>query len=94
MAFMNPQVFQMSNFKMICDLFILIFKVSSEHRHMMTRIAYVHPDEGEKAIVSVWCGAGMESDPTKRISELLTENARLKEQLHKHINNQNPLTSE
>lgn len=44
---------------MLSDLLALIFKVAQEDRHMMTHIAYVHPEEGEQQIVSIWAGAGM-----------------------------------
>ena len=75
-AFKNPD--SLKNFKMLSDLFGLIMKVATEDRHMMTHLAYVHPEEGEKQIVSIWAGAGMGADPTKRISELLKENSMLK----------------
>lgn len=80
-AFRNPDTLSPSNFKMISDLFGLIMKTATEDRHMMTHIAYIHPDEGEKQIVSIWAGAGMGAEPTKRIKELLEENSRLKAQL-------------
>ncbi len=76
-TFKNPETMQAHNFKMLAYLFTLIFKVSAEDRHMMTHVAYVHPTEGEKQIVSIWAGAGLESCPTKRISELLEENRKL-----------------
>ncbi len=81
-AFKNPD--SLKNFKMLSDLFGLIMKVATEDRHMMTHLAYVHPEEGEKQIVSIWAGAGMGADPTKRISELLKENSMLKAQLSKN----------
>lgn len=84
-AFKNPHSLKESNFKMLSDLFGLIMKVATEDRHMMTHLAYVHPDEGEKQIVSIWAGAGMGADPTKRIAELISENTKLKEQLSKHV---------
>lgn len=85
----NPLTMQASNFKMLSDLFGLIMKVAIEDRAMMTHIAYVHPEEGEKQIVSIWAGAGMGAEPTKRIAELLDENRKLKMQLSKAINNEN-----
>lgn len=89
-AFMNPATFNPSNFKMLSDLLNLILKVGIENRHMMTHIAVVHPDEGEKQIVSIWAGAGLEADPLKRIAELYKENERLKkllsEQVQKNVN--------
>jgi len=82
-AFKNPDSLKKNNFKILSDLFELIMKVATEDRHMMTHLAYVHPDEGEKQIVSIWAGAG-EGGITKRISELLSENAILKAQLTKY----------
>ncbi|WP_374440419.1 hypothetical protein [Epilithonimonas sp.] len=80
-ALKNPTTLRESNFKMLSDLFTLIMKVASEDKHMMTHLAYVHPEEGEKQIVSIWAGAGMAAEPTKRISELISENSKLKTQL-------------
>lgn len=88
-AFKNHNSLEKSNFKMLSDLFGLIMKVATEDRHMMTHIAYVHPYEGEKQIVSIWAGAGMSAEPTKRISELLSENSILKAQLSKCVALQN-----
>ncbi len=84
-AYKNPLTIAPSNFKMLSDLLALIFKVSAEDRHYMTRIAYVHPTEGEKSIVSIWAGAGMDSDPCDRITELIKENNLLKAQLSKTL---------
>lgn len=84
-ALKNPDSLKESNFKMLSDLFGLIKKVATEDRHMMTHIAYVLPDEGEKQIVSIWAGAGIGAEPTKRISELLSENSMLKAQLSKIV---------
>ena len=84
-AFNNPYTLNESNFKMLSDLFGLIMKVATEHKHMMTHIAYVHPEEGEKQIVSIWAGAGIGSEPTKRIEELIKENSMLKTQLAKYV---------
>lgn len=80
-AFKNPSTLQANTFKMLADLHTLILKVAVEDRHMMTHIAYIHPDEGEKQIVSIWAGAGIGAEPTKRIVELLEENRKLKNQL-------------
>jgi hypothetical protein len=88
-AFRNPYSLKESNFKILSDLFGLIMKVATEDRHMMTHIAYVHPEEGEKQIVSIWAGAGMGAEPTKRIAELLKENSMLKAQLSKYVAPQN-----
>lgn len=84
-AFRNPQTISESNFKMLSSLLCLIVKVAEEDKHMMTHIAYVHPDEGEKQIVSIWAGAGIGADPVKRIKELLDENTKLKNQLSKRV---------
>jgi len=86
----NPRALQPSNFKMLSDLFGLIMTVVNEDRHMMTHIAYIHPDEGEKQIVSIWAGAGAGAEPTKRIAELLAENSRLKTLMIKYGIPDNP----
>jgi len=88
-VFKNPNIFRKNNFEMLSDLLGLIIKVSTEDRHIMTHLAYVHPEEGEKQIVSIWAGAGIGADPPKRISELLKENSALKSQLLKYIDSQN-----
>ncbi len=81
-AFKNPETISPSNFKMLGDLLCLILKVSSEHRHMMTHIACIHPETGKNhEIVSIWAGAGIDSDPIKRITELINENETLKSRL-------------
>ena len=82
-AFKNPESLNSSNFKMICDLLCLIMKVAEENRPVMSNVAYVHPVEGEKQIVSIWAGAGLGSSPTKRIAELLSENSELRERIAK-----------
>ena len=84
-AFKNPLTINPSNFKMPSDLLGLILAVAKEDRHRMTHIAFVHPTEGEQQIVSIWAGAGMDADPTKRIAELLAENTRLKIELSKRV---------
>lgn len=85
-AFMNPDSVTISNFKMLSDLLIMIFKVAEERRHMMTRIACIHPETGkDHEIVSIWAGSGIDSDPIKRISELIKENDLLKAELSKAI---------
>jgi hypothetical protein len=90
-AFFNPQVLRESNFKMLSDLFVLILKVAEENKHMMTNLAYIHPEEGEKQIVSIWAGAGIGANPTKRITELLEENAMLKDRLSKYAGSCNEI---
>jgi hypothetical protein len=86
-AFKNPDSLKENNFKMLSDLFVLIMKVATEDRHMMAHLAYCLPEEGEKQIVSIWAGAGIGADPTKRIAELLKENSSLKAQLSNYIEN-------
>lgn len=85
-AFRNPETLNASNFKMLCMLFELILKVAKEDRHMMTHIAFIHPETQEShQIVSIWAGAGVGAEPTKRIKELLEENSRLKLLLREKI---------
>jgi len=84
-AFRNPLTIRPETFKMLSSLLEMIMRVSTEDRNMMTHIAYIHPEEGEKTIVSIWAGAGMGATPTARINELISENAKLKEELSKLI---------
>jgi hypothetical protein len=86
LAFKFPEAFSEGNIKMITSLFVLIFKVANEDRHIMSHVAYIHPVEGEKQIVSIWAGAGMDADPTKSIAQLFKENATLKAELAKLAN--------
>ena len=88
-AFKNPDSLKESNFKILSDLFGLIMKVANEDRHVIAHLAYIHPDDGEKQIVSIWAGAGIGAEPTKRIAELLKENSMLKAQLSKCVVPQN-----
>jgi hypothetical protein len=84
-AFKKPDTLKESTFKMCSDLLVMIMKAATDNRHMMTHIAYIHPDEGEKQIVSIWAGAGIGAEPTKRIAELLSENSRLKAELARSL---------
>lgn len=85
-VFKNPNLLNGDNLKMISDLFGLILKVATEQKHRMTHIAHIHPDSGEKnEIVSIWAGSGIGSNPTKRISELISENELLKNELSKYV---------
>lgn len=87
-AFMNPDTVTISNFTMLSDLLIMIFKVAEERRHMMTNIACIHPDTGkDHDIVTIWAGSGIGADPIKRISELIKENDILKNELSKAVIN-------
>jgi hypothetical protein len=81
----NPQTLNTSTFKMLSETLVMILKVANENRPYMTHIAYIHPEEGEKQIVSIWAGAGIGAEPVKRIAELLKENSILKAELAKTI---------
>lgn len=93
-AYQNPSAMTRASLKMCGDLLGLILKVAAEDRHMMTHIAYIHPDEGMKQIVSIWAGAGVGADPVKRISELQAEISKLKHLLNQHIDNGKVLDNE
>ena len=81
-AFKNSQTLQLSTFKMLSDMLVLIMKVAEEKKHMMTKVCVIHPETGEEhEIVSIWAGAGIGASPTKRIEELLNENRILKQKL-------------
>lgn len=89
MAFKQPQAFNQAMFKMLVNLMDMIFKVAIEDRPRMTHIAYLHPDEGEKQIVSLWAGAGMGADPVTRIKELQDEISRLRLELALRVDRSN-----
>jgi hypothetical protein len=84
-AFNNPSTLQVSNFEMLSGILKLIFEVATERSHRMSHVAYLHPQEGEKEIVSLWAGAGVGSSPNKRIQELIEENTKLKSQISQLI---------
>jgi NAD-specific glutamate dehydrogenase len=84
-AFKNPKSLQENNFKMLSGLLEMILKVAHERRPLMGNIAMVYPDGEQEEIVAIWAGAGIGSDPNKRIAELLSENATLKAELSKRV---------
>jgi len=84
-AFKNPKSLQENNFKMLSGLLEMILKVAHERRPLMSNIAMVFPDGEQEEIVAIWAGAGIGADPTKRIAELLSENAMLKAELSKRV---------
>lgn len=86
-AFKNPLTINSSNFKMLSDLLAMIFRVANKNENRMAKIAYIHPTEGEQEIVSIWAGAGIAADPYDRITELISENRKLKIELAKQIKN-------
>ena len=85
-AIKNPDTMRPSIFKLMSDLHVLIMTVAKEDKHLMTHVAFIHPEDGtEHQIVSIWAGAGIGAEPTKRIKELLEENRLLKNQLLNEI---------
>jgi hypothetical protein len=90
MAYKNPNVLTEVNFKMLCSLLKLILEVSESRNHRLSHLCYLHPEEGQKEIVSIWAGAGVGAEPIKRIEELISENQQLKNQLSKLIDSTSP----
>lgn len=97
LAFKNPKIFDVSNFKMLASLYELILKVATENKPYISHLAmcHVHKDDGNGddryEIASIWAGAGAGAEPLKRIQELAEENAALKmhiSQLAKQLDNQ------
>lgn len=82
-AFKNPKTMNESNFKMLSDTLTLILKVAEERRPYMNKIAIVLPTGEHEEVVSIWAGAGIGAEPTKRITELLNENSKLRAELIK-----------
>ena len=83
-TFSRPEIFQTVNLQNIVRLYDLIFKAQTDDKNYMTKIAVLYPDKTERAIVTLWVGAGVDSSPEKRITELLEENEELKRQLMKN----------
>ncbi len=84
-AIKNPTPLTLNYFTILSSLLELIMKVATDNKPLITHIAYIHPNEGEKNIVSIWAGVGVSADPINRIKELLEENSRLRLELSKHI---------
>jgi hypothetical protein len=84
-TFRNPTILNISTFELLAQLHKLIMEVAIEGKPRMSNLAYIHPEEGEKEIVSLWAGAGIGADPIKRCGELARENMLLKEELGKKI---------
>ena len=80
-AFKNPLALKDANFKMLSGILEMIFRVSKENKPYMSKIAVVYPDNEIDEVVTIWAGATHDACPTKRISELLKENAELKTQI-------------
>lgn len=86
-GFKNSHVMNANMFKMMSDLLLLILKVGSEKRPLITHIAHVHPDKTEDQIVYIWAGVGHGASPMKRIKELIEENESLRMALKESCNN-------
>lgn len=84
-AFKNPDSLQESHFKMVSGVLEMIFKVAQERKHVMSNIATIYPDGEHEEIVSIWAGAGIGADPTKRIAELISENSKLKAEISRYL---------
>lgn len=82
MAFKLPVVFTEANFKMLTDLYVMLFNVAEKHQPMMSHVGFVNMDTGEEEeLLSVWVGIGANAAPLNRVKELLEENNQLKELL-------------
>lgn len=76
---------------MLTTLLTLILEVRDDGKPRMTKLAIVMPNEESEELVSIWAGAGAGAEPTKRISELLSENTALKMELaQRGAKNTNP----
>jgi hypothetical protein len=83
-CYKNPHAINIDILKLSTELFEIIMKVATEKRPYMSKIGNVYMGECEE-FVTIWAGSGVGASPTKRISELLAENAELKRQLSEHI---------
>jgi len=87
-TFKNPE--SVNNFRMIGDLYGLIFKVADLNRSMMAHIGFVNIETKDNhVLVSVWAGPGPNCSPVSRIEDLLKENAFLKKMLSDKIESEN-----
>lgn len=83
-AFKHPELFRKNYFELLSQLLTLILEVAQERRPLMQKVAIIYPEEGtDKEIVTVWAGAGIGSNPTDRIRDLVKENELLKRELSK-----------
>lgn len=83
LALLKPEVFNANTLEMLVKLLELILKVQHDNKHYMAKIGIIHPEKKDHAIATIWVGAGADCSPEKRITELLKENAELKEMLMK-----------
>jgi hypothetical protein len=84
-CYKKPDAIRIEILKLTTGLFELIMKVAIEGKPYMTKIGHIHPEEVNHEVVTIWAGAGLGANPTKRISELLAENAELKRQLSEQV---------
>lgn len=81
-AYKHNDIFNENMFKMLSDILMLLLKVSTEDKHYMTEIMVTNPQTGiAQPIVKIWAGAGINTEPLKRIQELIEENQALRDSL-------------
>lgn len=83
LGFRKSNVFTLSNFERMCELYEQVWKTASRGDPQMMKIATVHPEKNDEVLplVSVWVGPGVDADPWDRVRELRKENEYLREQL-------------
>lgn len=84
-AFRHPVVMADSHFLMLSALYERILNVQKSRRPSMFKVGVVLPDSSSHDVATVWVGAGASSTPTDRIGELINENAALRDQLKKYL---------
>jgi hypothetical protein len=81
-AYINHEMININTLKILTDFLVLILKVSTENKHLITHIGCLDPQTDQKQqIVSVWAGAGISANPIQRIEELINENKILRSKL-------------
>lgn len=78
-AFRNPSLYHRQTLSAITGLFSLLSQTAVEGRPKMAKIGIINFVTNTRTdVLTLWCGYEEIDSPTKRITQLLTENAKLK----------------
>ena len=90
MVWKNPSPINETVFRLNQSLLEFFIRVQEENRPYFTQFGFVHPDDGNKPIVTVWAAPGSNSNPEKRIKELIEENQNLRAQIDRMMIKEKP----
>ena len=90
MVWKNPSPINETAFRLNQSFFEFVIRVQEENRPYFSRFGFVHPDDGEKPIVTIWAAPGANSRPETRIKELLEENQNLRSQIESMMLKEKP----